>query len=195
MNPILERQLWLLCPRIDELLSQKETVQIAIDGFCAAGKTTLAAALQQRYDCNLFHMDDFFLRPQQRTPSRLAQAGGNVDYERFFQEVLAPLKSGVSFSYRPFSCKTMDLEAPVAVTPKALTIVEGTYSHHPYFLGGCDLKVFVSVSPETQAKRILERPRHLHESFFQLWIPMENAYFSAFEIQKNSDLVLAAEWD
>ena len=32
-------------------------------------------------------MDDFFLRPQQRTKERLAEAGGNIDRERFLQEV------------------------------------------------------------------------------------------------------------
>ena len=61
---------------------------IAIDGMCGSGKTTLGQLLQSVYDCNLFHMDDFFLRPEQRTPERMAQVGGNVDYERFQKEIL-----------------------------------------------------------------------------------------------------------
>ena len=44
---------------------------VALDGRCAAGKTTLAARLQQRSGCNVVHMDDFFLRPAQRTKARL----------------------------------------------------------------------------------------------------------------------------
>lgn len=30
-----------------------------------------------------FGLDDFFLRMEQRTPERLREVGGNVDYERF----------------------------------------------------------------------------------------------------------------
>ena len=52
---------------------------VAIDGMCGSGKTTLGQVLSKVYDCNLFHMDDFFLRPEQRTAERMAQDGGNVE--------------------------------------------------------------------------------------------------------------------
>ena len=87
--------------QIDELLAKQDMVIVAIDGKCTSGKTTLASKLAEIYDCNVFHMDDFFLRPEQRTPERFAEVGGNVDYERFQEEVLLPLKSGKAFSYRP----------------------------------------------------------------------------------------------
>ena len=32
-------------------------------------------------------MDDYFLQPYQRTEERLAEPGGNVDYERFKEEI------------------------------------------------------------------------------------------------------------
>ena len=67
--------------KIDELLTQKDMVIVAIDGKCTSGKTTLASQLAEIYDCNVFHMDDFFLRPEQRTPERFAEDGGNVDNE------------------------------------------------------------------------------------------------------------------
>ena len=175
---------------IDKCLMQKNHVLIAIDGSCTAGKTTLATALAKAYDCNLFHMDDFFLRPEQRTPERFSEAGGNVDYERFYEEVLQPLKTGLPFSYRPFSCSTMTLSEPVTVTPKCLTIVEGTYSQHPYFQDPYDLKIFLTVSPELRRSRILERPAFLHEKFFDLWIPLEQTYFREFAIEEHADLTL-----
>ncbi|MBQ5607840.1 MAG: hypothetical protein IIU86_02310 [Oscillospiraceae bacterium] len=165
--------------QINSLLAQKNMVIVAIDGKCTSGKTTLAAQLAEVYDCNVFHMDDFFLRPEQRTPERFAEVGGNVDYERFREEVLLPLKSGKAFSYRPFVCSAFTLAAPVAVTPKKLNIIEGTYSHHPYFGNPYDLKILLTVDEETQRQRILERPVHLHKRFFEEWIPMENRYFSA----------------
>ena len=163
--------------QIDDVLTQKDTVIVAIDGKCTSGKTTLASKLAELYDCNVFHMDDFFLRPEQRTPERFAEVGGNVDYERFQEEVLLPLRSGRSFSYRPFDCKTLTLSAPIIVTPKRLNSIEGTYSHHPYFGNPYDLKILLTVDDETQRRRIQDRPEFLHKRFFEEWIPMENRYF------------------
>ena len=180
----------VLTNRIDSLLAQGQRVILAIDGPCASGKTTLGAYLEERYDCNLFHMDDFFLRPEQRTPQRFAEPGGNVDYERFWDEVLMPLATGKAFSYRPFDCKTFTLSEPVAVSPKMLTIIEGSYSHHPYFGDPYDLKVFLTADLQTQRQRILERPPFLHQRFFRDWIPMENLYFQTFHIREQAELVL-----
>ena len=157
-----------LLNRIEELMSQQALILIAIDGSCTAGKTTLAELLWEQYDCNIFHMDDFFLRPEQRTPERYAEVGGNVDYERFAEEVLIPLKTGVPFSYRPFDCSTFTLAAPVSVTPKKLNIIEGTYSLHPYFSDPYTLKILLHVSPQLQRQRILERPAFLHRYFASL---------------------------
>ena len=175
--------------KIDQLLNERDRVMVAIDGNCAAGKTTLSAVLENEYDCNVFHMDDFFLRPEQRTAERYAQPGGNVDYERFQDEVLQPVLKGIDFSYRPFSCKTFSFCEPIAVTPKRLTIVEGTYSLHPYFGDVYDWKVFLAVDAQLQRSRILERPKHVQERFFSDWIPMEQQYFDYFRIAQLCDVV------
>ena len=71
-----------LLVRIDRLMAERERVLVAIDGGSASGKTTLGALLQSIYACPVFHMDDFFLRPEQRTPERFSEPGGNVDRER-----------------------------------------------------------------------------------------------------------------
>ena len=175
---------------IDALLTKKERVIVAIDGSCGAGKTTLAGMLAAHYGCDLFHMDDFFLRPEQRTPTRYAETGGNVDYERFQEEVLLPLKAGQPFAYRPFNCKTLTLMEPVPVNPGNLSIIEGSYSLHPYFGEPYDLKIFLCVTPELQRQRILQRPAFLHQRFFEEWIPMENRYFEAFQIPSKCDILL-----
>jgi len=47
---------------IDRICEEKDgQILIAIDGQSASGKTTLGELLKEWYDCNLFHMDDFFL--------------------------------------------------------------------------------------------------------------------------------------
>lgn len=179
--------------RIDALLKEKPSVLVAIDGNCTAGKTTLARQLRRMYDCNVFHMDEFFLQSHQRTPQRLEEAGGNVDYERFYQEVLLPLVRGEEVCYRPYHCGTQRLQPAVTAPKKQLNIIEGTYSQHPYFGDPYDLKIFLSISPEGQRLRILERPEFLHQSFFRQWIPMEQRYFEAFRIRENSHIVKGQE--
>ena len=176
--------------QIDDLQCQRNQVIVAIDGSCTSGKTTLATRLAEIYDCNVFHLDDFFLRPEQRTQERYAEVGGNVDYERFRDEVLLPLKSGKPFSYRPFDCSTFTLSDPVTVTPRKLNIIEGSYSHHPYFGDPYDLKILLTIPPELQQQRILQRPAFLHERFFEEWIPMENRYFEKFRISDKCDVIL-----
>ena len=80
--------------RMDELmndLSKQSSFLLAIDGMSGSGKTTLAQSLQEKWHAHVFHMDDFFLPLEMRTPERLQQSGGNVHYERFLETVLKPL--------------------------------------------------------------------------------------------------------
>jgi len=174
---------------IDRLLQEKARVLVAIDGSCAAGKSTLADQIAALYDCNLFHMDDFFLRPEQRTPERFAEPGGNVDYERFNEELLQPLLAGEAFSYRPFDCSEFALSEPVAVQPKALNIIEGSYCLHDHFGYPYDLVILLTVDEEERRRRILARPAFLHERFFNEWIPMEEMYAEHFRIREKADLI------
>lgn len=164
---------------IDRLMAQGKPVRIAIEGHSASGKSSLAALLSKVYDCNVFHMDDFFLQAHQRTSERYAQPGGNVDYERFLDEVLTPISEGRDFSFRPFDCSTMRLGQRIAVSPKQLTVVEGVYSLHPALAHAYDLGVFLEISEETQRARILRRngPDML-ERFLGVWIPLEKLYFN-----------------
>ena len=186
----MEKKLRRITAYIDDALTRKETILIAIDGKCTSGKTTMAARLAELYDCNVFHMDDFFLRPQQRTPERFAQPGGNVDYERFLEEVLLPLKSGNNFSYRPFDCKTFTLSEPVSVSAKKVNIIEGSYSMHPYFGEPYDVKILLTVTEDMQRARVLNRPAAVQERFFTQWLPMENRYLETYADRLHPDLVL-----
>lgn len=179
--------------RIDQLLNQKDRVIIAIEGSCAAGKTTLAEALGAHYGCRVFHMDDFFLRPEQRTKARFAEPGGNIDYERFQAELLEPLLAGKPFSYRPFDCGNFTLGEPVSVVPGRLSIVEGVYSMHPRFGEVYDLKIFLDIGQELRDRRILARPAFLHKRFFEQWIPMEQRYFEVFSILEGCHLSISGE--
>lgn len=144
-----------LLRRIRALAAAQPRVLVAIDGRCAAGKTTLAASLQAQLACNVFHMDDFFLRPEQRTPERLRQPGGNVDFERFLTEVLRPLRDGAPVTYRPYDCRTQQLCAPVHAEARPVNLIEGSYSCHPALWDLYDLHVFLSVGRRSSTAALL----------------------------------------
>ena len=178
-----------LFARIDRLLEAGPAV-VVIEGGSANGKSTLGEALQTVYDCNLLHTDDFFLRPFQRTPERLAEIGGNLDRERFYEEIVQPLTRGEPLRYRPFNCMTQALEPPVTLEPKRLTVVEGAYSLHPFFGRYYDLSLFLDIPSDIQRERILKRNSpHFANRFFNEWIPMENAYFAETDIRRRADLI------
>lgn len=182
----------LIIREIDKLVNNKnnDIIKVAIDGYCTSGKTTLSEFLNQRYHCNIFHMDDFFLRPEQRTYDRLNEIGGNIDYERFNTEILIPLNTGKDFSYKPYDCHNDSFKKPVRVLSKRLNIIEGSYCMHPYFAYNYDLKIFLNISPETQKSRILKRDEKLHQNFFNKWIPMENRYFKEYNIAENCNILI-----
>ena len=164
---------------------------IAIDGGAGSGKSTLGAQLRSIYRCPLLHMDDFFLRPHQRTPQRLALAGGNVDRERFEEEVLRPCRAGLPIAYRRYDCGTQTLLPPQEISPAPLVIVEGSYSCHPALRPYYDLTVYLDISPALQRRRIERRNSpEMQQRFFDIWIPMEQRYFEAFSIPQLCDLVL-----
>ena len=170
--------------------SEKSNLIIAIDGPCASGKTTLANDLKEQINCNAISVDDFFLQPHQRTQERLNTIGGNFDIERFLNEVIRPLKSNTDFSYRPFDCKTGELSAPVNIEIKPITLIEGVYSCHPELWDYYDYRIFLKTDKETQLKRLEERNPRLLNRFITEWIPMEDKYFSTFDIESKCDLII-----
>lgn len=176
--------------KLDSMLQEKE-ILLAIDGGSAAGKTTLGKLLEQRYACNVFHMDDFFLRPMQRTKERLAEPGGNVDRERFYEEVLKRLVEKKEVTYRRYDCKTMSLLEPVTVAPTRLTVVEGAYSMHPLLSDCYDYSVFLEIDEETQKERIMKRNTpEIAERFFTEWILLEREYFEKLHVKERCDMVI-----
>lgn len=176
--------------RIDSILKSKGRAVVAIDGNSGAGKSSLAELISGIYDCNVFHMDDFFLRPEQRTEERLGKTGEFVDHERFREEVIEGLKSGRPFSYRKFDCGRMALGETVQVLPKSLNIVEGSYSMHPSLAENYDLRIFMQINPEEQKRRILKRNGEaMLRRFVEEWIPRENRYFEEMKVRDKCDLV------
>ena len=174
-----------ICTVIEYKL-QKGKFVVAIDGRCGSGKTTVADFLADRFGGRVIRMDHFFLPPEKRTEERLSLPGGNIDYERFLQEIAPNIRESYP-EYRAYDCHTDDYST-VKLLNQPLTIVEGTYSLHPALRHLYDFRIFMDVSPEVQKERIISRDGDYAQVFFDKWIPLEEKYFSALEIQENSDI-------
>lgn len=187
---IVKARFQCILPILEQLHKAPARV-VAIDGRAASGKTTRSALLSAVLDAPVVHTDDFFLPPALRTAERLAQPGGNVDYERFAQEVVPGLLSGEAFAYRIFDCSEMDFAGVREIPAAPVRIVEGSYSHHPALGDYADLRVFTSVDEEEQLARILRRNgERMAEMFRSRWISLEETYFTHFGIREKADMVL-----
>jgi len=174
---------------IQKLSSGGRPIIVAIDGRCASGKSTLADRLAEVFGCNVFHMDDFFLPSHMRTKERLSRPGGNIDHERFAKEVLTPLAEGRDVCFQPYDCAAGRLKPPVSMPAGPISVVEGSYSHHPAFSDRFDLRVFLTCSSEAQKQRLLLREgQNRLDRFINEWIPMEELYFRTFLIPERCDL-------
>ena len=175
---------------IEGEMAEHDPLIVAIDGRCASGKTTIATELARRLKAELIHMDDFFLRPEQRTQERLSTPGGNIDHERFLEEVLIPLCRGEVVSYRPFSCATQALGEPISVPAASVILVEGSYACHPCLRDHYGLRIFLTVNPEEQMHRLRLRNGAYAEVFRDRWIPLEESYFGACDVQNCCHVVM-----
>jgi hypothetical protein len=146
-------------------------------------------------------MDDFFLPPVRKTPERLATPGGNVDYERFLTQVLEGLLAWREGPPKPFAYQAFDWHKgtclPQVVRPAPVVLIEGSYSHHPAFGDAYErlrpLRVFLSVGREEQLRRLEARNPDLFPRFQAEWIPLEKAYFQAYDIPGKADIALSTE--
>lgn len=176
---------------IDLLIKIKETIIIAIEGNRGSGKSRLADLLATEYDCNVFHMDDFFLVPNQRTKQRLLEIGGNVDYERFEEQIFDNLLREFDFRYEIYDYRDDTFKDSDIISRKQLNIVEGVYSLHPNFKDLYDLKIFLFADKKTRAKRIYERNgENFLRKYANDWLPLEDLYFESTDIRDECDLAI-----
>ena len=181
---------YILREQISNLINNGRAV-IAIDGNCAAGKSTLADEIQSVFGGTVIRADSFFLPFDMRTDERLGEPGGNFHRERFIAEVIDGIKSKTAFDYGVFDCKEGEVTHSVTVDENSLIIVEGSYCMHPAINFEYDLKIFCTTDEKTQLSRIEKRNGEVMTEVFKAkWIPLENRYFSFCNIKNKCDIII-----
>lgn len=172
------------------LLQKGEDVVLAIDGNCGSGKSMLADYLEERLSCTRISMDDFFLPFDQRGTDSQESSIPNVDHLRLKKEVFEPLKRKQPISYQRYDCQTLTLLEAKPLAYQKLTIIEGSYSMHPFFQPYMTHSVFLSCARPIQKDRIKHRNPERYDAFIDRFIPMEDAYFSQFSIKEHCDILI-----
>lgn len=180
-----------LFAELDRRLAGEALVRLAIEGGSASGKTTLGKILAERYDCTVFHMDDFFLRAEQRTAARFARARRECGSGTVSRRGSAPAPAR-----RKGFLPAVRLRFHVAAKCRGdraekVRCCRGGILHAPR---PCAVLRSFRISghlPGIAARRISRRntPEKANR-FFAEWIPMEQAYFAAFDIPAKCTLRL-----
>ena len=183
-------QMEKLITEIQQKLQEQGRLIVAIDGRCGCGKSSLAERLAKELDGNVFHMDDFYL-PFVKRPENWQQIpAGNMDLSRFRAQVLEPLLAGESILYRAYACPQDQYRPAVELPIKPLSIVEGSYSQHPFLADAYDYKLFVTADKTAQTERLRNREGEHFTAFEAIWMPMEEAYFRAFSVAEQADRII-----
>ena len=172
-----------------KVLRDRGEAVVAIDGRCGSGKTTLSALMEQIFDCRVFHMDDFYLPWNRRAENWMTIPGGNMDLERFRAEILDPTFAGQTVCYRRFDCGVGKVGEGDLVPAKALTVIEGSYSHHPALHADYDLKIFLTCEKQEQRRRLMIREGDYFLTFESVWMPLEEQYIRMCDIESSGAMI------
>ena len=169
---------------------------VTVDGPCASGKTTFASYLAGILDAAVVHTDDYVVPHSMKTKERLALPGGNCDAERLMREVVTPWRGGLPVLVSRYDCHADRLLPPEALPDCGVLVLEGSYCNLPEIREAADVRFFLDTAPEIRKSRLREResPESLR-MFNERWIPLENAYFSAFGLPDAECVVIREPLD
>ena len=140
---------------------------MGVDGFGAAGKTTLAAAIAAALPgAVVVHVDDF-ARPSVPAWER----------DRFVEQVLAPLAAGRPARYQRWDWGSDTGAEWHDVAPGVPVVVEGVSSTDVRLGVPWDVQVWVEADRGTRLARALARDGEaMQERWLSDWMPSEERY-------------------
>jgi uridine kinase len=184
----------------DEILALDRTnpIRVGIDGFCAAGKTTLGDALGLQLEARGRSViracgDDF------QNPPAVRHQLGNRSPEGFFRhamdfvslrrELLDPLGPGGSLLFRNTFYDVFDARAnlspQVRADPSQILVLDGLFLHVPELADCFDLTVFVDADFETCIARARARKQERYRDPDAIEALYRERYVPGFKLYLN----------
>jgi uridine kinase len=174
------------------------SIVVAVDGRGGAGKSTLAAAVADRVDAAIVHVDDFYRDLPDAERLELTPEEGvdrYSDWERLRAEALLPLIEGMHARYGCFDWVTgHGLTKPITIDSREVVLVEGVYSARPELDDLLNLKVLVEADDVTCVRRWQQRARTVSRDdphgWDARWHAAERHYFRVIRPRESFDLIV-----
>jgi len=178
---------------------------VAIDGYGASGKSTIAERLCSRTGASVLRTDDFFLPSARQfkvsepgeqgraTAQSVARTGRRIasfyDLRRLRAEALEPLREGHEAVFCSFDWDSGVVSGEkTRVGPNNLVLLEGVCSGATELGDLVDRAIYVD-TPELERLRRL-RDRIAPEDWDEEWLRAEKRYFSGARPLESFDLVI-----
>lgn len=178
-----------LLDTIEELKKTYNAFAVAIDGMTGAGKTALAAHLSKKFGAPVVHLDDFRLPLSERKPDWETTPGGEMDFERFDEEIVTPWLTKKPLVYSVVDPKSGEITERRALPDGQMFLFEGTYALHPLIRDFYDLRLFMKVDGQVRASRLEKDGTPVDPSS----LARENEYFVSYMTELLADGVLDGE--
>jgi uridine kinase len=158
---------------------------VGIDGLGGSGKSVLAHKISQRLELMHWttltvHNDDFYLPSARRNqlPASLKPIGGDFDWVRLRDQVLAPLRSGRIAKYVRYDWPSDALAEQHEVKPRGIILIEGVYCTRVELRDFYDFRIWVDCPSEVRLSRGLARDgKSIRSTWVNEWIPAEDRYY------------------
>lgn len=170
----------------------KRPLFVAIDGYSAAGKSTLARAIAEALPgVQVVETDDFYRMMDENERFDLPPQEAyerDYDWQRLRRDVLAPLRAGTVARYRRYDWNTGALVGFTEVKPEGVVVVEGVYSFRPELRSFYDLSIFVTTAAVTRRARQETRPES--NAWKLRWDAAEEFYVARHRPDLAADLLV-----
>ena len=169
---------------------------VAIDGHSAAGKSSLARAIQQaRPGVSVVPTDDFYRPMSEVDRAQLHAEGGYnhyYDWSRLKTQILEPLCRGQVSRYQQYDWAANRLGTWVEVGLAEIIVVEGCYAARPELRSYYDVFIWVETSAEQRTQRQQQRADATLE-WLARWEAAELYYIQKHRPQEYTDFILYGE--
>lgn len=158
---------------------------VGVDGFGAAGKSTLAERIAAALPGGVVvHLDDF------------ARAGlRGWAREEFVVQVLEPLRRGEPGRYRTWDFVTDAPSGWVEVAPGVPVVVEGVSALDVQVPVPWDVTVWIDVPAAVRYRRIVARDPERLDRWRKDWWPSERAYARSQQPWRRADVIVRTVLD
>ncbi len=168
---------------------------VGIDGRGGSGKSTLARTLERTDpDIAVVEFDDFY-RPSSARDTRATEGdteiGGNFDWRRLRNQVLAPLSRDAGGRYQRYDWVTDELADWHLVPVGGIVVIEGNYCTRREVSSFYDFTIWIEAPYDVRLQRGLERGgEDTRERWLTEWMPEEDRYVESEDPAGRVDLVL-----